>query len=310
MESIEIDIKNADETGERDSKKKELGGAGKRQKQAQGDAHSSSRGERRSKQRFSPGRVPAEQRRSASAHNVKYNEGVGWVELMMMLMRMMRIKMMTAVLCFPLTLPPWSDYFHLQSRLLKYIQLSSADQRAPPRYVAPPLSHEIPASHCSALQQSRIHVHIVSSFVNRQLPGSAANPSHVPSNLYCTCSTYGSSDDTRVFCLSLIELHGPHNVTHTSDLNNKNKWWQILVIPSPLSVFNPLSLFQPQEPQLKAVLWVLLEVGQSGPSQMSHCSGCIYFLLTFCSHIPLFSPGAGLRGRQSKEKKKKTQCHE
>lgn len=63
--------------GERDSKKKELRGAGKRKKQAQGDAHSSSRGERRSKQRFSPGRVPAEPRRSASAHNVKYNEGRG-----------------------------------------------------------------------------------------------------------------------------------------------------------------------------------------------------------------------------------------
>lgn len=126
-------------------------------------------------------RVPAEPRRSASAHNVKYNEGRGGVELMMMLMRMMRIKMMTAVLCFPLTLPPWSDFFHLQSCLLKYIQLSSADQRAPPRCVAPPLSHEIPASHCSALQQSTIHVHIVFSFVNRQLPGSAANPSHVPS---------------------------------------------------------------------------------------------------------------------------------
>lgn len=126
-------------------------------------------------------RVPAEPRRSASAHNVKYNEGRGGVELMMMLMRMMRIKMMTAVLCFPLTLPPWSDFFHLRSCLLKYIQLSSADQRAPPRCVAPPLSHEIPASHCSALQQSTIHVHIVFSFVNRQLPGSAGNPSHVPS---------------------------------------------------------------------------------------------------------------------------------
>lgn len=126
-------------------------------------------------------RVPAEPRSSASAHNVKYNEGRGGVELMMMLMRMMRIKMMTAVLCFPLTLPPWSDFFHLRSCLLKYIQLSSADQRAPPRCVAPPLSHEIPASHCSALQQSTIHVHIVFSFVNRQLPGSAGNPSHVPS---------------------------------------------------------------------------------------------------------------------------------
>lgn len=88
--------------------------------------------------------------------------------------------------------------------------------------------------------------------------------------------------------LSLIVLHGPHNVTYTSDFNNKNKWWQILVIPSLLSVFNPPSLFQPQEPQLKAVLWVLLEVGQSGLSQMSHCSGCIYFLLTFRPHIPLF----------------------
>lgn len=223
---------------------------------------------------------------------------------MMMVMRMMRIKMMTAVLCFPLTLPPWSEFFHLQSCLLKYIQLSSVDQRALPRCVAPPLSREIPASRCSALQQSRIHVHIVFSFVNGQLPGSAANPSHVPSNLYCTCSPYGSSDDTRVFCLSLIVFHGPHNVTHTSDLNNKNKWWQILVIPLPYLSLT-LSLFQPQEPQLKAVLWVLLEVGQSGPSQMSHCSGCIYFLLTFCSHIPLFSPGAGLRGRESKEKKRK-----
>lgn len=75
--------------------------------------------------------------------------------------------------------------------------------------------------------------------------------------------------------------------------------------PFPLSVFNPLSLslFQPQEPQLKAVLWVLLEVGQSGPSQMSHCCGCIYFLLTFHPHITLFSLAAGLRGRQSEQKK-------
>lgn len=256
-------------------------------------------------------RVPAEPRRSASAHNVKYNEGRGGVELMMMLMRMMRIKMMTAVLCFPLTLPPWSDFFHLRSCLLKYIQLSSADQRAPPRCVAPPLSHEIPASHCSALQQSTIHVHIVFSFVNRQLPGSAANPSHVPSKPVlhmfppmAQVMIQGS------FCLSLIVLHGPHNVTHTSDLNNKNKWWQILVIPSPLSVFNPLSLFQPQEPQLKAVLWVLLEVGQSGPSQMSHCSGCIYFLLTFLlTHPTLFARRRFTR-ETVKRKRKITQCHE
>lgn len=85
---------------------------------------------------------------------------------MMMVMRMMRIKMMMAVLCFPLTLPPWSELFYLQSCLLKYIQLSSVDQWVLPRYGSPPLSHKIRASHCPALQQSRIHVHIVFSFVN------------------------------------------------------------------------------------------------------------------------------------------------
>lgn len=70
-------------------------------------------------------------------------------------------------------------------------------------------------------------------------------------------------------------------------LITRKKWWQILVIPLPYLSLT-LSLFQPQETQLKAVLWVLLEVGQSGLSQMSHCSGCVYFLLTFSPHIPLF----------------------
>lgn len=79
-----------------------------RKKQAQGDAHSSSHGERLSKQCLSLGRVPAEQWRSASAHYVKYNKG--GMELMMVVMRMMRIKTLMAVLCFPLTLLPWSDF--------------------------------------------------------------------------------------------------------------------------------------------------------------------------------------------------------
>lgn len=88
------------------------------------------------------------------------------MELMMMAVRMMRIKTMMAVLCFPLTLAPWSELFYLQSCFLKYIQLSSADQWVLPWYSAPPLSLKIRASHCPALQQSRIHVHIVFSFVN------------------------------------------------------------------------------------------------------------------------------------------------
>lgn len=122
---------------------------------------------------------------------------------------------------------------------------------------------------------------------HRQLPGSAASLSYVSLNQYCTSSPYGSNGDTWTFLLSLTVLHGPDNVTYTSDLNNKNKWWQILVIPLP---YLPLTLShsQPQEPQLKAVLWVPLEVGQSDPSQMSHRSGCIYFLLTIYLHIPLF----------------------
>lgn len=253
-------------------------------------------------------RVPAEPRRSASAHNVKYNEGRGGVELMMMLMRMMRIKMMTAVLCFPLTLPPWSDFFHLRSCLLKYIQLSSADQRAPPRCVAPPLSHEITLFSTAAEHNTCAYCLFIckqtAPRVGRESESRTVETciAHVPP--MAQVMIQGS------FCLSLIVLHGPHNVTHTSDLNNKNKWWQILVIPSPLSVFNPLSLFQPQEPQLKAVLWVLLEVGQSGPSQMSHCSGCIYFLLTFLlTHPTLFARRRFTR-ETVKRKRKITQCHE
>ncbi len=163
MESIEIDIKMWMRWG-RGKKRKGAGRCWKKEKQAQGDAHSSSHGECLSKQFFPLGRVPAEQQRSASAHYVKYNEG--GTELMMMVMRMMRIKMMMVVLCFPLTLPPWSELFYLQSCLLKYIQLSSVDQWVLPRYGAPPLSHKIRASHCPALQQGRIHVHIVFSFVN------------------------------------------------------------------------------------------------------------------------------------------------
>lgn len=142
-------------------------------------------------------RVPAEPRRSASAHNVKYNEGRGGVELMMMLMRMMRIKMMTAVLCFPLTLPPWSDFFHLRSCLLKYIQLSSADQRAPPRCVAPPLSHEITLFSTAAEQNTCAYC----LFICKQTAPRVGCESES-----CTVETciahvppYGSSDDTRVF---------------------------------------------------------------------------------------------------------------
>lgn len=60
MESIEIDIKiwMGWEGGE---KEKEVGGAGKKKKQAQGDAHSSSHGECLSKQCLSLEQVPAEQ---------------------------------------------------------------------------------------------------------------------------------------------------------------------------------------------------------------------------------------------------------
>lgn len=81
-----------------------------KEKQAQGDAHSSSRGECQAKQCFSMGQVPAEHRRSASAHYVKYNKG--GMELMVMMVRMM------TVLC---------ELFYFQSCLLKYIQLSSVD---------------------------------------------------------------------------------------------------------------------------------------------------------------------------------------
>ncbi len=112
--------------GEREEKNRSREVLEKKKKQAQGDARSSSHGGCLSKQCLSLGRVPAEQQRSASAHYVKYSEG--GMKLMMMVMRMMRIKMMMAVLCFPLTLPPWSELFYLQSCLLKYIQLSSAGQ--------------------------------------------------------------------------------------------------------------------------------------------------------------------------------------
>ncbi len=166
MESIEIDIKMRLRWGRRRKRKgAERWWKKKKKKQAQGDARSSSHGECPSKQCFSLGWVPAEQQRSASAHYVKYSEQ--GMKLMMM-MRKMRIKMMMAVLCCPLTLPPWSELFYLQSCLLKYIQLSSVDQWVLPRHSASPLSHKIRASHCPALQQSRKHVHIVFSFVNTE----------------------------------------------------------------------------------------------------------------------------------------------
>lgn len=87
------------------------------------------------------------------------------MELMMMALRTTRIRIMMAILRFPLSFPPWSELLYLQSCLLKYIQLSSVDQWVLPWYGAPPLSHEICASlvrHCSGAAH-------VSSFVNRQL---------------------------------------------------------------------------------------------------------------------------------------------
>lgn len=116
MESTEIDIKMWMSFGGR-----ALGGAGKkkkkkREKQAQGDAHSSSQRECLSKQRFPMGRVPAEHWRSASASYIKYNESR--MELMMVVLRTKRIRIMMAILRFPLTLPPWSELFYLQSCLL------------------------------------------------------------------------------------------------------------------------------------------------------------------------------------------------
>lgn len=201
--------------GERE---KELGGAGKKEKQAQGDAHSSSHGECQSKQYFSLGQEPAEHQRSASAHYVQYNEG--GMELMMMVIRMM------AVLC---------ELFHLQSCLLKYIQLSSVDQFMLPRHHWAIRSVLHFVQHCSRAEYKH------------KLPGSAVNQSHEPSHQYCTCSPYGSSDDTVAFFLSLIVLSGPYSVTYTSYLNNRNKWWQILVIPFPHLSLTPLSFtFSPR----------------------------------------------------------------
>lgn len=83
MESTEIDIKMWMSFGGR-----ALGSAGKkkrkkREKQAQGDAHSSSQRECLSKQRFPLGWVPAEYWRSASASYIKYNES----RIMMMVLR-------------------------------------------------------------------------------------------------------------------------------------------------------------------------------------------------------------------------------
>lgn len=114
------------------------------------------------------------------------------MKLMMMVIRMMRIKMMMAILCFPLTLPPWSELFYIQSCLLQYIQLSSADQWVLPCYSILLLSHGSVlhiVQHCSRAEYT-----CILSF--HLLPGLAAEPSHALSNQHCTCSPYGSSDDT------------------------------------------------------------------------------------------------------------------
>lgn len=57
--------------------------------------------------------------------------------------------------------------------------------------------------------------------------------------------------------------------------------------PSPLSVFNPLSLAAPGATAKSCPLGSLRSGTVRLYSQMSHCSGFIYFLLTFCLHIAL-----------------------
>lgn len=222
---------------------------------------------------------------------------------MMMVLRMMRFEMMMAVLCFPLTLPPRSELLYLQSCLLKYIQLSSVDRWVLPRFGAPPLSHKIRASHCPVPQQSRIQVHIVFSCLNT---GSAANPAHAPSKQYCTSSPYGSSDDTRAFFLSLIVLHGPYNVTYTSDLNNKNKWWQILVIPLPYLSLTPSLCLSASGATAKSCPLGSLRSGTVRPLPNVTLQWMHLFSAHVLSTLPTLSLGAGLWGRQSKEKKNKT----
>ena len=235
-----------------------------------------------SKQYFSLVWVPAKLQRSASACYVKLSE---WrMELMMMVMRWMRIKIIMAVLSFPLTLSPWSGLFHLQSCMLKYIQLSSLDWWVLSLYNALPLSHKIPVSlvqHCGRPQYMCIFVF---SFVNTDSPPIQLK---VQVMYHQTCVAH-------VPPMAQVMIRVPsfwaslRSMAHTMLLRQviritRRKWKQILVIPL-LYLSLTLSPFQPQEPQLKAVLWVLSEVGHSGPSQMSHSSRCIYFLLTLCLH--------------------------
>lgn len=117
MVSAEIDIKIwLTQEGE--------GGDGSHWKNGPKVTHMPPSWECQSKQHVSLGRGPAEQRRSASAHCVKCNKG--GMEVMMMVMR---IKMMMALLCFPLTLLPWGILFSIiHSTVLRWPQSAATLQ--------------------------------------------------------------------------------------------------------------------------------------------------------------------------------------
>lgn len=155
MESIEIDIKKWMSLCRRKTKKE----AGRcwNKKQAQGDAHSRPRGENLSKQCFPPVCVRPNTR--DQRQHVISNAVSG--ELMMM----RRTKMMMAILCFPLTLPPWSELFELQSCELKYVRLSSVSQRLLLPEGAPPLSQNVFASVIRLCGRSEDTCIFISSFV-------------------------------------------------------------------------------------------------------------------------------------------------
>lgn len=154
--------------------------------------------------------------------------------------------------------------FHLQPCLLKYIQLSSVDQRAPP---------SLTLSSTAAEQETHAYClyHSLLTQTHHRALCQAMSRTVKP----------GSSGESGASFQSPIVLRSPYDVTYKSNLY---KWWQILVIPHPYLSLT-LFLFQSQEPQLKAVLWVQ-SVGQTKPNVT--LQRCICFLLTFHLHITLF----------------------
>lgn len=153
--------------------------------------------------------------------------------LMVMGKRMMRIKMMMmAVLCFPLTLPPWSELFNLVSCLLKYIQLSSVDHWVLSQYGATttePWHPCITLSSSAAEQCTYAYCHFICK--QQTAPG-----------FRCTSKSYTIQPVLHMFPLWLEWwnrglLSEPCCTSrpakcYTNDLKYKNKW-QILVISLP-----------------------------------------------------------------------------